>query len=75
MPVARHLEQVGTDGIDPVGAGDPIGGRVEQLQPSRGTVDHRRGDGAIQADDRVAGHPLERAVEGEDLRPIGVFCP
>ena len=46
---------------------------VEQFQTLLWAVHHRRGDGAIQQDHRIVGHAGEEIVEGENLRPIGVF--
>ena len=36
-------------------------------------VHHRRGDRVVERHHRVVGHPLEQAVEREDLRPVGVL--
>jgi hypothetical protein len=36
-------------------------------------VHHGSGDGVIERHHRIVGHPLEQAIQGEDLRPVGIL--
>ena len=73
LRVASHLEQMGTDGVEPVMARQRSVERLEQLQAGGRAVGHGRRDSPVERHHRVAGHPFKQAVQGEDLRPVGVL--
>ena len=73
--LARQLEQMRADGVEPVMAGDAVVlvERVEKLESGGWAVHHGGSDGMVEQDHGVVGHPPEQIVEREDLRPVGVF--
>ena len=75
MAAARspgHLEQVGPHRVEAVVVAEPLAEAVEQRQAGVGPLRHGDGDRAVERDHRVAGHPFEQAVQGQDLGPVGV---
>ncbi len=75
LAIPRHLEQMGPHREEAVVPGQsPVGVQgVELLEAGRRTVDHRRGDGAIERHHRIVGHALEQAIQRQNLRPVGVL--
>src|SRR3954447_17405897 len=75
LGIARALVQVAADGVQAVVAGEPRIGvqRLKQLQPLLRSLHHRGGDRAVERLHRVVGHPLQQAVQGENLRPVRIL--
>ena len=57
-------------GVEAVVAGQRLVEGLEQCEAGRRAVDHRRRHRAVERHHRVAGHPFQQPVEGEDLRPV-----
>jgi hypothetical protein len=72
--VAGELEEMGANGVDAVVAVHSLVDLVEHGKAGQRSVDHRRGDGAIDGHDGVPCHLFEQLVEAEDLPPVGLGC-
>ena len=72
--ITRALEQMRAHRVDAIVAGQPLISveRLQQIEPGARPVHHPRGDGVIERDHRVVRHPLQQAIERQDLRPVGV---
>lgn len=75
VAVADEFQQVGADGVAAIVAGQ---GRVglgggSFVQAGAWPVHHGDGDDAVQCDDGAGRGDVQQVVEGEDLRPVGVF--
>ena len=70
--VAGHLQEVRADGLEPVVSGHRSVHRVKDRQARGRPLGHGGRDRAVEGHDGASRHLLEQAVQGEDLRPIGV---
>jgi hypothetical protein len=74
-PVAREFEEVRTNGVHPVVAGEcGVGfGLGELVQSGPRSVHHRDRDDPVERHHRAGRGHVEEFVQAEDLRPVGVF--
>jgi len=75
LEVSSEFQQMRSNSVQAVIIGE-AGVRLEgshQFQALRCSVDHGRGDGAIQRDHGVVRHAVQQIVKRQDLRPIGVL--
>ena len=73
----RHLIQMPADGVEAIVAGHPriIVERLHELESRGWTMHHRRRNRSAERDHRIVGHPLEQAIQREDLGPVRVLDP
>src|SRR5689334_22562595 len=69
--VARQFQQVGPDRVETMVLTELAGHPVEDVQAGLRAPGHGRGHGPVQRHHRIAGQPLQRLVQGQDLGPVG----
>ena len=70
-------QQIGSRGVQEVIAVEIAGSgeRIDKRERRLGAVSHRNRHSSVQRHDRRGLEPLEKIVEPDDLRPVGIFGP
>ena len=73
--VSGHFQQMGTNGVEAMMAGQSSIGveRIQQLESRGRAVHHGRGDGVIEHHHGIVGHAFQELVQRQDLRPVGIL--